>query len=345
MHTRLGIIGSFIVALIVALGFTPFFRMLAVRFDFMDHPEKKKAHAHPTPLLGGAAIYLAVMISLTFSGQLPEYFMGIYIGATMLLLLGLVDDKMGMMPEMKLCVQTLAALAAFKFGLHVTTIEDYYLSMFFTVFWIVGITNAFNLLDNLNGLSSGIAAIASLVFCIITALDHDFSTAILASSIIGACIGFLRYNFPRAHVFMGDAGSLVLGFLLACVAISGSWATDQIHLSLSIPIVILGYPIFDTSLVTVIRLLEKRSIFQGGKDHSSHILAMAGFRKKNAVLLIFSICAALGIGALVIKYAPLAIGTAALTVTAVAMFSFGCRLVYVRKKMVVMRNGKNESHT
>jgi len=341
MHTKWQVMGAFVIAFLVSFGFTPFFRMIAIKFNFLDHPEKKKAHSHATPLLGGLAIYMAVLVSLIFSIKLDTTFLGIYIGSTMLLFLGLIDDKMGMMPEMKLCVQVLAALTAFRFGLHVTTIEDYYLSLFFTVFWIVGITNAFNLLDNLNGLSSGIAAIASLAFCIISYFNQDYLASAFSAGIIGACVGFLRYNFPRAHIFMGDTGSLVLGFLLACLAISGSWVTDDVTLSLSIPIVILGYPIFDTTLVTIIRILEGRSVFQGGKDHSSHILAMTGFKKKNAVLLIFTICVFLGLSALIIRYGPLYIGAAALVVTAVSMVAFGARLVYIRKKMVIMRNDKN----
>ena len=357
MNTRWDVLGALIIGLIVSFGFTPFLRRIALKFGFLDHPEQKKAHSHPTPLLGGLAIYIAFFASMLFSVEVSRVVMGIFLASGMLLLVGLVDDRMGMMPQLKLCMQILAALTVFKFGLRVTTIEDYYLCMFFTVFWIVGITNAFNLLDNLNGLSSGIAVIAAFFFCILAFSEGDYMVAALAAGIVGSCIGFLRYNFPRAHIFMGDSGSLVLGFLLACLAIIGSWETERVTLSLSIPIVILGYPIFDTTLVTLIRIREGRSIFQGGKDHSSHILSLIwfkkmknkdtsgiltsiGFKKKRAVLLIFIVCVLLGVSALIIRYAHPLVGMADLIITTIAMAGFGLRLLYVRKKMVRMKNAK-----
>jgi len=337
--------GAFLIGFIVAYGFTPFIREVAFKTGMLDHPAGKKSHAHPTPLLGGVAIFIAILTAVVFSMGLDRGMIGIFIGASMLLLTGLVDDKLGMMPQLKLCVQILAGFTAFKFGLAVTTIEDYYLSMFFTVFWIVGITNAFNLLDNLNGLSGGIAAISAFFFCAITFMNGDYQTAALSACIAGACAGFLPYNFfPRARIFMGDSGSLVLGFLLACIAIMGSWETDKISLSLSIPIAILGYPIFDTTLVTLIRLREGRSIFQGGKDHSSHILAFVGLKKKRAVLLIFGICLLLGVAALIIKYSPSGPGFTALASAFAAMTAFGARLFYLRSKMVKIKHAKKRKN-
>ena len=340
MHTKWSIAGVFFISLLVSHGFTPFVRLIAVKFGILDNPEYKKSHAHPTPLLGGLAIYAALLSSVIFVLNLSDVTAGIFIGATILLITGLIDDKMGMGPQLKLSMQVVAALTAFKFGLRVTTIEDYYLCMFFTVFWIVGITNALNLLDNLNGLSSGIAAISSLFFCAISVINHDYLTATLAAAMAGACLGFMRYNFPRAQIFMGDTGSLVLGFFLACLAILGNWGTEKMTLSLAIPIIILGYPIFDTTLVTVIRLSEGRSIFQGGRDHSSHILAYAGFRKKRAVLSIFAICFLLGSSALIIKYGSIIVGSITVFITALSMFAFGARLLYLRKKMVGIKNAR-----
>jgi UDP-GlcNAc:undecaprenyl-phosphate GlcNAc-1-phosphate transferase len=340
MHTRWDVFGVFVISFLIAHGITPFARTVALRLGFLDHPEHKKSHSRPTPLLGGLAIYIAFLSSMVFVLDIHRTATGIFLGATILLVVGLIDDKFGMMPELKLSAQILAALVAFKFGLRVTTIEDYYLCMFFTVFWIVGITNAINLLDNLNGLSSGISAISSIFFCIIAFVGKDYLTATLAASIAGASLGFLKHNFPRANIFMGDSGSLVLGFVLACLAITGSWATEDITLSLSIPIVILAYPIFDTTLVTIIRVSERRSIFQGGRDHSSHILAYAGFKKRRAVLTIFGICIFLGMAAAVIKYCPVRIGLAALSAATVGMAAFGARLLYLRGAMVRMRNAK-----
>jgi len=342
MSTSWDVVGSFFIGLVAALGFTPFMRTIALKTNYLDHPEKKKAHLKATPLLGGCAIYIGFMASLLFSVDISRPLLGILIGATMLLILGLIDDRMGMLPELKLCVQILAALTAFKFGLRVTTIEDYYICMFFTVFWVVGITNAFNLLDNLNGLSSGIAAIASFFFCVIAFFSKDYTTAAFTAGLMGACLGFLRYNFPKAQIFMGDTGSLVIGFLLSCIAVIGSWETEIISLSLAIPIIILAYPIFDTTLVTVIRIREGRSIFQGGKDHSSHTLSMMGLKKKRAVLIIFGICILLGTSGLLIRYSPSALGITALAVTVTGMLGFGLRLINVRQNIVGLKNAKNK---
>lgn len=340
MHTRWDILGTFVISLMVSYGFTPMVIKAALRLGYLDQPEDKKAHMRATPLLGGVAIYIAILTSIVFSIPMNETMKGVLLGSATLFVLGLIDDKLGMMPQLKLSVQVIAALTVFKFGLRVTTIEDYYLCMAFTVFWIVGITNAMNLLDNLNGLSSGIAAIASAFFCLIAFFEGNYMSAALAAGITGACLGFLKYNFPRANIFMGDTGSLVLGFLLACLAIMGSWKTDVVTLSLSMPFIILAYPIFDTTLVTAIRLKEGRSIFQGGKDHSSHILAYTGSRKKRAVLLIFLICFLLGLAAVTIKYSPVVIGFPVLIFTALAMAVFGLRLLYVRGKMIEMRDAK-----
>jgi UDP-GlcNAc:undecaprenyl-phosphate GlcNAc-1-phosphate transferase len=164
----------------------------------------------------------------------------------------------------------------------------------------------------------------------------------MAAGIAGSCLGFLGYNFPKARIFMGDTGSLVIGFLLACLAITGSWATGEITLSLSIPIIILAYPIFDTTLVTIIRIMERRSIFQGGKDHSSHILAYTGFRKKRAVLAIFGICLLLGAAALIIKYGSVKMGVCALSAAALSMLYFGIRLFNIRRRMVRIRDEKGD---
>ncbi len=148
-------------------------------------------------------------------------------------------------------------------------------------------TNAINLLDNLNGLSAGITAISAFFFALLAWQRGDLMIAVLAIALCGSSLGFLRYNFPKARIFMGDAGSLFIGFSLATIAILGSWSAPTRITSLAIPIFILGYPIFATTLVIISRLKEKRSIFQGGKDHSSHRLALLGLRKRRAVLLIF----------------------------------------------------------
>lgn len=301
MNTIYDIFGSFFIALIISYGFTPFAREIAFKFKMLDQPNHRKAHAHPTPLLGGLAVYIAFIAAILFTAKIDFQILALTAGGTAIFFLGIIDDKLGMIPKLKLSVQILAALLVFKLGFRVSTFEDYYLSMIFTVFWIVGITNAFNLLDNLNGLSSGIAGISSVFFGLLAVKNGDIHTATISFALAGACFGFLRHNFPKASIFMGDCGSMLLGFLLSCIAILGTWKTDKISLSLSLPILILGYAIFDTTLVTIIRLIEKRPIFIGGKDHSSHILASLGFRKRRAVVVIYGLTFLLGLSALAIS--------------------------------------------
>jgi len=342
MATIQDIFGAFFVALIVSYGFTPLARQIAFKIKLVDLPNHKKSHAHPTPLLGGLSMFMAFFAGVLFTTNVNNYLFGILLGGVILLTLGMIDDRLGMMPQMKLSGQILVALIAYKAGIRVATFEDYYLSMFFTCFWIVGITNAFNLLDNLNGLSAGIAGISSVFFGIMALMNSQVYIAILSFAMAGACFGFLKHNFPKASIFMGDSGSMFLGFTLACIAVLGSWETEKITLSLSLPILILGYPIFDTTLVTFLRIKEKRPIFLGGKDHSSHILASLGLKKKRAVLIIYMICILLGLSALVVSRAPFTIAVSTLAVAGGIMLGLGAYLAAARLKSAKVRRRKDE---
>ncbi len=342
MVTTQDIFGAFFVAIIVSYGFTPLARQIAFKIKLVDHPNHKKSHAHPTPLLGGLAMFMAFFTAVLFTTDINNYMFGILLGGMILLTLGIVDDKLGMMPQMKLSGQILVALIAYKTGIRVATFEDYYLSMFFTCFWIVGITNAFNLLDNLNGLSAGIAGIAAIFFAVMALMNSQIYIAVLSFALAGACFGFLKHNFPKAKIFMGDSGSMFLGFAIACIAILGSWETDKISLSFSLPILVLGYPIFDTTLVTILRLIERRPVFLGGKDHSSHILASLGYKKKRAVLVIYGICILLGLSALVVSRAPLKIAASTLVIVACMMAGLGVYFASVRLKSAKVRREKYE---
>jgi len=343
MLTIQDIIGAFILGAIISYSFTPLVRHVAFKIKLLDQPNSKKSHAHPIPLLGGLSIYMAFFLSIVFVYSADVVLISIFIGGTLLLLLGIIDDKLGMMPSMKLAGQLLAALTVYKMGIRVITCEDYYISMFFTCFWIIGITNAFNLLDNLNGLSAGIGAIASIFFGILALSTGQIYVAILAFALAGACLGFLKHNFPKASIFMGDSGSLFLGFTLSCIAILGSWETDKISISLLLPIIILGYPIFDTVLVTFLRIKEGRSIFQGGKDHSSHILASLGFKKKRAVLLIYMICIYLGLSAFFISCLPIKYGVPLAIFVILSMFIFGIYLTRVRCRSAKLKRTKKDN--
>lgn len=347
--TAIDVGGAFLIAVAFSYLAAPFLAYLASKLNLMDRPGKKKTHAHPTPLLGGVAIYFAFITALSFTLHADRPLIGALIGGTVLMLIGIVDDKYGMLPNVKILAQLTAALIAVKMGVRVAFIKDApIIAMMFTVLWLIGMTNAFNLLDNLNGLSAGIAGIAAFFFGTIALVHGDVPVAIVSFALAGSCLGFLKHNFPKAKIFMGDAGSLFLGFMLAFIAVWGSWKTSSVTTSLAIPILILGYPIFDTILVTIKRLSEGRPIYKGGKDHSSHRLAMSawptrkdhsshrlaiiGFKKKRAVLVLYAVSFLLGLAALAMTMAGQYFDLVIMAISLILMVIFGIRLGRVRIK-------------
>lgn len=338
------VIEIFVLTTVISYIITPVIKNIAIKLKYIDHPKINKVHAHPTALLGGVAIYLSFIAGLitTIGFTLDIKLVSIITGATFLLIVGLVDDRMGMMPEVKLLGQFLAAMIVIKSGVRVDFLHNYYLDTLFTYFWIVGITNAFNLLDNMNGLSAGIAVIASVFFGIVMCTSNQIDVAIIAFALAGAGLGFLRHNFPKASIFMGDTGSLVLGFVLAALAVMGSWSTRFLTTSLAMPILILAYPIFDTMLVTVMRSIEGRSVFQGGRDHSSHRIALLGFRKRRTVIAIYGICVVLGLSALLVQRLPLKSALVLIGCVIILMVTLGVRLAFVDTGRFGRNKGKRD---
>jgi len=337
------ILDTFFIATIVTYLLTPFVKVLAVRLGYLDHPKDNKVHAHPTPLLGGVAIAAGFIIAVLTKSQiiaLPPV-QAMLLGALILLVIGLIDDKMGMMPNFKLLGQFLAAMVVIKSGLLIGFMGDYYLNIIVTYVWIIGITNSFNLLDNMNGLSAGISAISALFFGIISYMSGQPVITAIALALSGSSLGFLRYNFPKASLFMGDSGSLILGYILSVLAIMSGWKAAGITNYTLVPILILGYPVFDTTLVSIIRILEGRSIFQGGKDHSSHRLALLGFKRYKAVLVIYGICIFLGIIAIAVLKVNFVIGATLIFLALIVMVGLGIRLSFVDTKSFGRKKDSN----
>lgn len=331
LYSNYTILASFLIPLVICYLITPVFKMMALKLDYVDHPQKnKKSHNRPTPLLGGLAIFVSFLIGILFTTRFEKLLIPLLLGAFVLVIFGLIDDKYGMMPNVKMAGQIIAALILIRMGIKVDTIQDHYLSLIFTVFWVVGITNAMNLLDNLNGLSSGIAGISALFFGIIAWQNGQMFVSTISLCLAGACFGFLKHNFPRAKIFMGDVGSMTIGFILSAIAIMGCWKTEKISISLSLPILILSYPIFDTTLVTIIRRMEGRSIFEGGRDHSSHILSLLGLKKKRAVLLIYIICLYVGFSAYLMSRANIYASFAIMGLAYLFLIILGIYLISVR---------------
>lgn len=331
------IVGVFLIALVISYLITPFMAYIATKANLMDHPTKKKAHAHATPLLGGLAIYIAFIIAILSTAHVDRLIIGALVGGTVLILMGIFDDKYGMMPNVKILGQlsaaVIAALIAARMGLKVVFIKNApFIAIIFTLLWVIWMTNAFNLLDNLNGLSAGIAGISAFFFGTIAFINGDIPVATVSFALMGGCLGFLKHNFPKAKIFMGDAGSLFLGFMLAFIAVWGNWKTFRVITSLAIPILILGYPIFDTALVTIKRIQEGHTIFKGGQDHSSHRLAILGLKKKRAVLVLYALSFGLGLTALAVTFAKPFLGFIIIGIVFMAMLILGIRLGSVRIK-------------
>lgn len=268
-------LGAFFLALAFTFFITPATAFIAKKINFLDRPSSKKVHAQATPLLGGLAIYFGFIFAASLTVHANNALIGMLIGGTVVMVIGIVDDKFGMLPRIKLLGQFIAALTAVLIGVKVVFIKTPSLSVVFTCFWLVAMTNAFNLLDNINGLCAGVGAISAFFFGVLAFINGNMVIAITSFALMGACLGFLWHNFPKANIFMGDAGSLFLGYMLASIAVAGSWKTSSVTTSLAIPVLILGYPIFDVTLVTIMRLVEGRPISKGGKDHSSHRFAIA----------------------------------------------------------------------
>ncbi len=272
---------------------------------FVARPREDRWHKRATPYFGGVGIFagfaagiLAAVAVGAVAGSHEEV-LGILAGCAVLFVAGLFDDVFGLPPIAKLAAQFAAVAVVLSSGLKVTIVSNHWLGLALATLWLVGLTNAFNMLDNMDGLAATLAAIAALFFAIDAATFHRNDTVlVLALALFSACLAFLPFNLRRdgaARMFMGDSGSQVLGFALAACGIASTLRVAQTTVAtLILPLLILAVPILDTTLVTVVRLFEGRPVYQGGRDHTSHRLVYHGLTDRRAVILLAGISAALG---------------------------------------------------
>lgn len=312
-----------LVSYLVALGLTPLVRELACQMGAVDQPSPRKIHQTATPLLGGVVVYLAFLIALLANAGrmvdpliVAEGMMGVLIGGTLLFLVGIWDDIREVPAVTKLLVQIVAAgiviwsgklLTFFPHGLAGDA-----LNVLLTVLWIVGITNAFNFFDGMDGLATGLAIIVAFFMGVVAFQTNQPVLGWVSVALVGAGLGFLPYNFkPRApaSIFLGDAGSTFLGFTLACLAVKGNWADGKPIVSVSTPILIFGILIYDMVHMTVERIYTgkvktlKQYLEYVGKDHMHHRLERALGSRTDAVLMIFLLSIALGLAGVVLRSA------------------------------------------
>jgi UDP-GlcNAc:undecaprenyl-phosphate GlcNAc-1-phosphate transferase len=260
------------------------------------------------PRLGGAAILLAFILALLlFENRFNfQQLAGILIGAAFVSFLGIWDDRWGLRPILKLMGQILGALILVVANVHTELFPWPALNVALTVFWVVGITNAFNLLDNMDGLSGGVGAVAAAFFTLLAAMSRppQVLVAALSAALIGVCIGFLVYNFNPATIFMGDAGAMFIGYMLAAVGIKLRFPGNVTFVTWMIPVLVLGVPIFDTTLVFISRLRRGLNpLTTPGKDHTSHRLVAMGYTQREAVLILYLLGGVLGVLAMFIMQA------------------------------------------
>ncbi|MGC9398477.1 MAG: glycosyltransferase family 4 protein [Anaerolineae bacterium] len=293
--------------LVLAVLGTPVTRKLGLRFNAIDQPDaSRKVHTIPTPRLGGLAIFLSTLIvTLLLRGRYKlDQLTGILVGATLVSLLGLWDDRFGLSPWVKLLGQVVAVSLLIVTGVHITSLRNPVLNYAATLFWMVGITNALNLLDNMDGASGGIAAIAAGHFALMCSFTGQYLVGALSVAVMAACIGFLVYNWNPATIFMGDSGSLFLGFTLAAIGIKLRFPENVTFVTWMIPLLVLGVPIFDTTLVVISRLRRGLNpLTTPGTDHTSHRLTYAGLNRREAVLVLYIAAFILGLVALFVTEA------------------------------------------
>jgi UDP-GlcNAc:undecaprenyl-phosphate GlcNAc-1-phosphate transferase len=298
-------------AFMIAYFSMPMVMVLAHKIGAIDQPDARKVHRAPMPRLGGMAIFMAFLIPslfLIFSVQASTTYLGIIIGSVIVFAVGMLDDVYQLSPGIKLIGQSIAALTAMYFGVMVQFVTHPFdgmvglgiLAIPLTFLWIVGITNAINLIDGLDGLAAGVSGIAALTMGIVAYIQGQQMVFVLALLLMAAIAGFLPYNFYPARTFMGDGGSNFLGFILACLAIMGLTKSTAI-ISLFVPIVILGIPIFDTFFAIIRRFINKKPIFRPDKAHLHHRLMALGFTHRRSVLIIYGISAFFGSSAIILS--------------------------------------------
>jgi UDP-GlcNAc:undecaprenyl-phosphate GlcNAc-1-phosphate transferase len=306
------LIWSFFAALITTLLLTPVVRRVARARGFVAPPSADRWHQAPTALFGGIAIYIGTVVGgvvayviartgASLTEGLSNQTLGIALAATVLFVAGIVDDRYKLRPTSKLVLQGVAAALIVGFGVVFPLTPWEPVNALFTVFWMIMVTNALNLLDNMDGLATGVAAVAALFLAVSFALDGSWTLAAVCAALLGATLGFLRYNFHPASIFMGDSGSLFIGGLLASLGAAYPLNAPRSLLSvLFVPVLIVIIPLADTMFVTFMRTLAGQPISRGGRDHTSHRLVAMGLSESQVALLLYAFAACGGVLALVL---------------------------------------------
>jgi len=295
-----------IITALISIIVTPLVKRLAIKVNAIDIPkDERRVHCKPIPVMGGLAIYISFVLgTILYNGILTPSQTGIIVGATVIVIGGIIDDVKDLSPKYKILIQVIATICLLVSGISISIVtnpfrEFYpYLSIGWinipvTIIWVVGVTNAFNLIDGLDGLAAGIAFISCVTLMIVSILNGRLEAAFLTAVLSGAILGFLPYNFNPASIFMGDTGSQLLGFLLAAISIEGAIKSATAFI-IAVPILAFGLPIYDTLFAMIRRKVNGKPILQADKGHLHHRLLDMGLSQKQAVVIMYFISAVLG---------------------------------------------------
>ncbi|HHY74215.1 MAG TPA: undecaprenyl/decaprenyl-phosphate alpha-N-acetylglucosaminyl 1-phosphate transferase [Bacillus bacterium] len=305
------------ICFLASIALTPLVKKLAIYIGAVDKPNHRKVHQKIMPRLGGLAIYISMLIGFAIAKPVDDdiAMWPIILGATIIVITGIFDDRFEISPKVKLFGQILAAGVVIYAGVQVSSINlpfDVsinlgYFSIPFTLLWIVGITNAINLIDGLDGLAAGVSSIVLITISAMAMFMGDAFAATLGLILLGSTLGFLIYNFHPAKIFMGDTGALLLGFMISVISILG-FKSIAVY-SLILPIIILGVPISDTLFAIIRRIVNKKPLSAPDKSHLHHCLLRLGFSHRKTVLIIYAMSAFFGIAAVMLSHSTLWVAT------------------------------------
>ncbi len=299
----------FLIGLIITYISTPLIRRFAIKLEAVDQPGKRRINSRPVPNLGGIAIYLGFTAAVLFGSPPTTDRTGILLGGSLIMLIGVIDDIYELRPSIKLFGQILAAVVLVLSGISIEFISNpfadsmIYLGIFaipVTIIWIVGVTNTVNLIDGLDGLAAGVSIIAAITLFVVSLQEAQFITAILTAALAGSALGFLRFNFYPARIFMGDGGAMMIGYILASVSIIGALKSAA-AMTLFVPVLALGIPIFDTAFAIIRRVYYKKPIARADHGHLHHRLLALGWNHKQSVLIVYIMSTVLGAVAIVVN--------------------------------------------
>ncbi|MBU1006934.1 MAG: hypothetical protein KKH08_05010 [Candidatus Omnitrophica bacterium] len=321
----------FLASFAISILLTPAIRRITLAKGYIAKPKGDRWHKKDTAIFGGVAIFISFIVPYAIFVKFNIESVGIILCGAIIFALGIFDDIKHIKPHTKLIGQIIIASLLVTFGVSIKVIPYRIISMPLTILWIVAIVNSFNLLDNMDGLSAGIAAIVSGILFLCSLLSGNVLVALPALILMGSLLGFLRYNFNPAKIFMGDCGSMFIGFMLAAITLQGSWKeSTHLVMILAIPVLVLAVPIFDTIFVTIARGLSSHRIFEGGKDHISHRMVVLGLSEKSAVFVLYFIALVFGVISVLSMFVSPAITLILIMVAAVSLIYFAAFLGKVK---------------